>query len=499
MATPTDLIDADHWVRQVVSPVLFSAALEAALASASPMVTAVLEVGPNPVLTRMAQSWIKPRQPLVWLASLDRQAGVHDAVAVARVAKRLQQHQQALQGNGSLPEQVFPDRRSFPWQAPPHPLLQQSSDLEDVGIRHKAVFHASLMKLFNDHTIMGMPLFPGAGFVEMALAAAAVKLRRQSKAVAGIELQGVSFLEPLGIEVGTGLVCEVGLDDGIQFRPVNEPRVVCEVNHVLAVQASDVQGELLSAVKARCVEEVVGIAERYKELQELGFHGPQFQTLVQVWRGKAEFAARLRSPGLEDNGRYHVHPAVLDGVFQLAGLADGAAKAWVPAAIGQLQLRLRSASSSTPGGSIWASGRVKETNDRFRLLDLFVYDTATDTVSMSIEDFRFMPLKAPPPASGLYEVGWVETPAAVDADSSASDEAPKLSLVALPGCTNLCNGVLQGLSAAGLSCSVMHSSLEAPATSEQWSAAGTLVVPLLRDANTAEMLNTVLDILQVQT
>jgi hypothetical protein len=45
----------------------------------------------------------------------------------------------------------------------------------------------------------------------------------------------------------------------------------------------------------------------------------------------------------------------------------------------------------------------------------------------------------------------------------------------------------------------MHSSLEAPATSEQWSAAGTLVVPLLREANTAEMLNTVLDILQVQT
>ena len=70
---------------------------------------------------------------------------------------------------------------------------------------------------------------------------------------------------------------------------------MCEVDQVLAVQASDVQGDLLSAVKARCVEEVVGIAERYKELQELGFHGPQFQTLVQVWRGKAEFAARLRS------------------------------------------------------------------------------------------------------------------------------------------------------------------------------------------------------------
>ena len=310
-------LNAEHWVRQVVSPVMFSAALEVAIKSTAPIVAVVLEVGPNPVLTRIAQSWAKPQQPLVWLASLDRQAGVGDAAAVSVAARSLEQ----LNGEGNLAGRVFPNRRSFPWQAPPHPLLQQSLDLGDHGVEHKAVFHASLMALFDDHTILGQTLFLGAGFVEMALAAAAAKLRRLGSALqAGVELQGVSFLEPLDVEIGTALVCEVGNDGNMQFRPAQESRVVCTVDQALAAKAVGLKDDLLAAAKARCVEEVDGIADRYTALEELGFHGPQFQTLVQVWRGQGEFVARLRLPSREENGRYYIHPAVLDGLFQLVGL-----------------------------------------------------------------------------------------------------------------------------------------------------------------------------------
>ena len=55
VASAKELADPEHWVRQVWSPVLFSGALEAALGQWSgeefnPCV--VLEVGPNPVLSR---------------------------------------------------------------------------------------------------------------------------------------------------------------------------------------------------------------------------------------------------------------------------------------------------------------------------------------------------------------------------------------------------------------------------------------------------------------
>ena len=89
MATAAEMCDADHWVRQVVSPVLFSAALEVALGRQRRQSRWCWRWVPNPVLTRMAQTWSKPQQPLVWLASLDRQAGVEDATAVARASQEL--------------------------------------------------------------------------------------------------------------------------------------------------------------------------------------------------------------------------------------------------------------------------------------------------------------------------------------------------------------------------------------------------------------------------
>ena len=296
------------------------------------------------------------------------------------------------------------------------------------------------------------------------------------------------------MEIGTALVCEVGNDGNMQFRPAQESRVVCEVDQALAAKAVGLKDDLLSAAKARCVEEVDGIADRYTALQELGFHGPQFQTLVQVWRGQGEFVARLRLPSREENGRYYIHPAVLDGLFQLVGFVDGATKAWVPALIRRLELRLQSsACAADDGGCIWASGRVVEANDRFRVMDLSVFDMATGAVALLVEGFRFMPLKAQPPASGLYEVRWVEAPMAVDA--SASDEGSQLSLLALPGCDNL--SVLESLRAAGLLSVVVDTSGEMSSTAEQWAAMGTLVVPLLRVTDTARILTQLVDLLQV--
>lgn len=499
-ARATDLVDMSHWERQVASPVLFSAALEAALGSIAPIVSVVLEVGPNPVLMRMAQSWIKPQQPLVWLASLDRQTNVQDAAALARADRSLEQHRQQLGGDECSAGRVFPNRRSFPWQPSPHPLLQHTLDLGDRGVEHTAVFHATLLGLFNDYTIRGRKLFPGAGFVEMALAAAAAKFKYRGRPIAGVELQGISFLEPLDLEVGTALVCEVGGTGGMQFRPSNESRVVCEVDQTLAVDAVAVKGQVLSAVKARCVREVVDITERYKVLREDGFRGPQFQTLVRVWQGKDEFVARLQLPRQEENGRYHAHPAVLDGAFQLLGLVDETRQTCVPASIRRLQFCLQSPdcliSSSPDCGYMWASGRVTERNDSFHVLDLSIYDPS-GVVFMSVEGVRFIPLKAQPPTSGLYEIHWVDTSMTVVAGQSAFSESPKLSLLALPGCNNLSVMNVEKLGASGLPFIVTDTGADTPMTTEQWAATSTLVVPVLRIADAAVMLTQLANLLQV--
>ena len=214
VASAEELADPEHWVRQVWSPVLFSGALEAALdqwpgKASKPCV--VLEVGPDPVLSRMARPWVGAGRTVAWCASLDRQSKVDDVGAIEQAASTLNRHlHQASTLHSSL-DLVFPKRKAFPWQAPPHPLLQHTQVIEDDGVtRHKAVFHDALMDLFADHTIQGRCLFPGAGFVEMALAAAAAAAQSGREAMdAAVTLRDVTFREPLDLEVGSALVCVV--------------------------------------------------------------------------------------------------------------------------------------------------------------------------------------------------------------------------------------------------------------------------------------------------
>ena len=163
-------------MRQLWSPVLYSSALEVALtysggedgedAEKTTYVSTLLEVGASPVLTRMAQSWAGKivKHPLVWHASLDRKAELEDMQVLERTTNAIE----AARGNR---KGLFPNVKSFPWQPLAHPLLQHSTAPSDQESQFVAVFHSSLMDLMQDHTIHGRTLFPGAGFVEMALAA----------------------------------------------------------------------------------------------------------------------------------------------------------------------------------------------------------------------------------------------------------------------------------------------------------------------------------------
>ena len=498
MATAEELMDPEHWVRQLASPVLFSKALEVALGPKSPVVvTTVIEVGPDPVLTRMSQSWVNPQRSVTWLVSLNRRAGVGDMAVVSEA-------QRALEGKSVL-EHEFRNRKSFWWLIPTHPLLQQTKHFSSGGIEQKAVFHECLMDLFKDHTIQGRLLFPGAGFVEMALAAA---MEKQGSAAAGcLQLQGVSFLQPFDLEIGSSLVYTV--DRGMSFRPADKSWVACEIEQVLTapislslVPAAEVHDNKLSLqlAKTRCSEEVFGIKERYLQLQHRGFHGPQFQTLAQVWRGENEVLARLSLPKYSD--RYHIHPAVLDGIIQLVGFFGGLDKAWVPAAIQSLVYHGASKSPGDQAKALWASGRLVESSKGMRVLDLTVYDSSTGAIIMTMEGFRYLPLKPQPPACGLYDVHWLEeSTSKKEALSSIPDKQQRWSLLEGPGfCilpTSVANNLAENLSTDRASCGSLH--LPTCISEQQWADIDTLVVPVLLTADmTTVLMNQLVNLLQVR-
>jgi len=142
---------------------------------------------------------------------------------------------------------------------------------------------------------------------------------------------------------------------------------------------------------------------------------------------------------------------------------------------------------------MWASARVVEANDRFRVLDLSVYDSATGAVLMSVEGFRFMALKPQPPASGLYEVRWLEAQAPMQA-GPGPDDVGRVALLELPGCESLSSDVVATLVER---LPLAPSTETFMAMEQRWPEADTLVVPVLRAREAASMMAQLVHVLQV--
>ena len=485
-----DLTAVAHWVRQVTAPVLFYDAMVAALQQEDASATgvhAVLELGPNPVLTRLARPWVGKdnllpggRDTVAWCSSLDRQGGMSDTKAVARAAGRLGVAEVRLDAE-------FPNRRAFPWRSPPHPLLQRSVAVGERGVEHSVVFSETLMELYRDHTIEGRNLFPGAGYIEMAVAAAMARLPSSNNTANNtpsvVELKNVMFLAPLDLEVGLKLVCEHTYGEGMELRGVDAgtksgaavkgAQVQCTIESASASRAAD---QLLSSstpwtvaqVKKECGIEISGITERYTEFAARGFHQGQFQTIKAAWHnddqdtvlGQVEVVS-----GHEHDAHYHVHPATLDGVFQLVGLlaslgvndvnGSGSNNALVPASVDHVVVRRRlrghaaeeEQEGGLPGHVWWARGRRTESTSRGVVVDFEIIDERGG-VWMELQGFRFAVLKPQPPSAGLYCEEWVEREL-VEASPGLSKGGKNatMQILEVPGCERLPEGVLEALHA----------------------------------------------------
>jgi hypothetical protein len=238
-----------------------------------------------------------------WVASLEPVSDISEVARLAQVAAVFNRNNRS-----SSLDVLFRNRKPFPWQLPTHPLVQRTREVpHDDQTIHECIFHSELMTVFKDHTLLGRVLFPATGYVEMALAAASRSLSRLA-----VGLANVTFVEPCDISVGTMLICDVHGSGSMEFRAAGHDRakVYCRLEFLPVLDQDITRDPALQLLKDTCTQEIVGIQARYKQLQEQGYHGPQFQTLVQVWQNSEPaagdeklFLARLQVP--EDSARYY--------------------------------------------------------------------------------------------------------------------------------------------------------------------------------------------------
>ncbi|MCL7458108.1 type I polyketide synthase [Micromonospora sp. MSM11] len=469
VAEAEEITDPAYWVRHVRQPVRFA---DAVRTLHQQDVTHFLEVGPDAVLTAMAQDCVEETGDVRFTATLRAGHPEADTLRTALAERYVTGGHVdwagyltaagARPGTVALPTYAFDHQRYW--------LNATTGDAGAPGLGVRPVDHALLgaavrvadddVRVFGtelsvrthpwlaEHVVWDSVVVPGAALVEMVLHAGAQ--------VGCDTLDELTLQAPLALaEQGARAVqVKLGAADEEGRRPVTiHSRAAADPDaewdrHAVGVLSPVVpqpDGSDPSPWPPTAAA-VVAVDGIYTELSRLGVeYGPLFRGLRAVWRTDDEVCAEVAVPdGAEVTG-FGIHPALLDAALHVVGLldADGEASgvrlpfAWTGvtlAAVGATALRVRARRS---GGGVTLTLTDPAGTLVARIASLVSRPVTADQVR-----------GAGAAVDALYDVVWQSVPAGapVTGDAVLLGDAPS-DLSGLPsyGLTALAEAVDVGL------------------------------------------------------
>ncbi|MGW3213861.1 type I polyketide synthase [Streptomyces parvus] len=335
-----ELRTPDHWVRQVRSPVRFH---DAVLGMESLGVTRFVELGPGGTLAALVRETLDERVEDAVVTPLLRKDQAEPTSVLTALGtlhtSGAPVDWRAVLGRRTLVElPTYPFQRQRYWvetaagSGPEeHPLLGTATELADAeGLLLTGRVSLGTHPWLADHVVGGAALFPGTGFVEMAIQAG--------------DRTGCPRLEELTIETplvvpekaGVRVQLAVAAPDGtgtrrftVHARPEDADGGAPWTRHAtgaLAPGTARAAFDLTAWPPARA--EQVPLEGLYADLARQGMaYGPAFQGLRAVWRrdGEAFAEVSLAHGEQADADRFGVHPALLDAVLHAIGFSGASA------------------------------------------------------------------------------------------------------------------------------------------------------------------------------
>jgi acyl transferase domain-containing protein len=427
--------DAAYWWRNVREPVRFRAAINSLISDGF---DCFLEVGPHPVLASS-------------IAECLSEAG-RKGTSFCSLRRGEDERSTMLSSLGSLyaaglpvdwlafrsPSARFVRLPSYPWQRERHWAESEASIADRTGVPvhpllgrrvssaqplWETEINTRLLAWLEDHAIRGTVVFPGAGYVEMALAAA-----REVYGAGAVALEDIRFERALFLPASERPRVQIAIDaeEGtfeIHSRTGNAPWVR-NARGRLVQECGTVSGRLeTSLVQERC-SPALDKEQCYAMFAKQGFqYGPAFQKIDRMQTGDGEAIAWLSD--MDADAEYQLHPAILDNCFQVLVATDpfraedGSSKTYLPVGIKRIRLLKR------PQGSMWAQAHLTRRDKSGATGSISVCDETGD-LAVEIEDFE---VKALDNSEGslsrdamdrnLYDVRWVAAPEISEAESMA--------------------------------------------------------------------------------
>ena len=339
-AVTADLLaKPDYWVDQVRRTVRFADGVRALRAAGAGV---FVELGPDAVLGAGVHETLDDPSVLVvptLRAGRDEEPAVLTALATLHCAGRPVRWSAVLPGAPvvDLPTYAFQHERYWPaplepagdvssagLTSPVHPLLGAVAEFADGD---GALFTSRLSLRSHpwlaDHAVLGRVLFPGTGFVELAV--------RAGDQVGCGRLAELTLAAPLLLPESDGVQVQVRVGpDTDGRRPVTvhsrqSDEWTLHATGILEPATSDADGFEWPPADAEPLE-TTGCYER---LAAGGFaYGPAFQGLHAAWRHDEDVFAEVHLPG--DPAGFGLHPALLDAALHAAMLDGGSTEPQLP-------------------------------------------------------------------------------------------------------------------------------------------------------------------------
>lgn len=319
-------ITADYWLKNLTEPVQFQAVIEKINKSGSHY---FLEISGKPTLLLPLRAMVTPGKSAIVNAVAS--GPDHDLLTLANLyeAGFNIQWQTLYEQGRFLPLPTYAWQNEPLWQEPEKSRLRRLRPSDGVFLGAKtegqdrqweALLSTEKIPWLNEHIIMGEHLLPGATYIDMMLAALhtvhpdsayILENLRFNKAVRFSKKAAFFTRLQLDVQHSQIAISSTKTLFPKQFEPVSDA--------AYRITAPGHSGRIALETLLEQASSRISGADMYAFLDLSKYqYGPAFQGIQQVYRVDQSVISELVVPAEYCDARYHLHPIVLDLVFQTA-------------------------------------------------------------------------------------------------------------------------------------------------------------------------------------
>jgi len=422
----------EYWWQNVRKSVRFSNAVQAMLSEGYNM---FIEIGPHPVLARSIKECIaEQNEEAVVLSTLNRKSSerftFYEALGNLYVHGVMPDWEHILEA----PDANYIALPTYPWQKQSYwsetdlSIADRLSNPGSVFLANKIhspedCWQVELNDMFfpyvRDHRVSNLSVFPGAGYVEAALAVSQETFKQDSCALEDFEFYQVLFERINSLQImqtkynkptnAFNFYCDT-ISDGKSMGWNRHasckifPETFTTFNRKIDFISSD----------AITTDMEVDINQFYKDVKALGIgYDAYFRTIRKLWKYNSNcFIARIVADPRVEKEVYLLHPTVLDAAFQTLFLAtmDQYKMPYLPVSIKRLNF------IKSPGLNCWCQAKVESHNDKNIIAHVQIFNDQKE-VCATLEGIKLQSIEnsleteRPTKLDNIfYDIAWKESP-----------------------------------------------------------------------------------------